>query len=449
MLTILAVGNPGSGKSTVLNSLTGANNFEAGVSFGSGLTSKLKEVVVNGIRYADTPGVADDTYRAEAGLAMAEVFKAGGRIKTLFFITQQAGRVVVQDVATMRIVLDAVPDIGQNYGIIVNKMSTEVLEAMARPDNVIAFKTSLFQGIPDKFKHNNIIFIASNQTLAQGSRAFLTMDELNSDLREFVKFNVPYANIEPGKYTDIPVDQFDRLTKQIEDLQMEIQLSKEAAEEETKRLTAKIQEAEAAKLQQLEESRKEHERSITEMKQKIQQQEQKMRAANVEARKQEHQARLDMMRATQEQNMAMQQQMQQFMMKKNLEMQEGASSGKSGLLRTFGAVGLTAVSVKCPALAPIAMPIATQLLASGTNSGAPAAGAVSQQSVPSNIYPLTPVAGAAAGALLQSVASNTDPRAPVAGAVAGAITQSVASEIHPQARAVAGAVSHSVANNLQ
>ena len=63
MLTVLAVGNPGSGKSTVLNALTGAQNFEAGVSFGSGLTSKLQEVVVNGIRYADTPGVADDTYR--------------------------------------------------------------------------------------------------------------------------------------------------------------------------------------------------------------------------------------------------------------------------------------------------------------------------------------------------------------------------------------------------
>ena len=63
MLTVLAVGNPGSGKSTVLNALTGAQNFEAGVSFGSGLTSKLHEVVVNGIRYADTPGVADDTYR--------------------------------------------------------------------------------------------------------------------------------------------------------------------------------------------------------------------------------------------------------------------------------------------------------------------------------------------------------------------------------------------------
>ena len=72
MLTVLAVGNPGSGKSTVLNALTGAQNFEAGVSFGSGLTSKLQEVVVNGIRYADTPGVADDTY-GQAALFLCNI----------------------------------------------------------------------------------------------------------------------------------------------------------------------------------------------------------------------------------------------------------------------------------------------------------------------------------------------------------------------------------------
>ena len=116
------------------------------------------------------------------------------------------------------------------------------------------------------------------------------MDELNPELREFIKFNVPYATIEPGKYTDIPVDQFDRLTKQIEDLQSEIQLSKEAAEEETRRLTAKVQEAEAAKLKQMEDSQKEHERTIAEMKKQIQQQEQKMRDANEESRKSEDQA---------------------------------------------------------------------------------------------------------------------------------------------------------------
>jgi len=362
MLTVLAVGNPGSGKSTILNALTGAQNFEAGVSFGSGLTSKLQEVVVNGIKYADTPGVADDTYRAAAGQAMAEVFKAGGRIKTLFFITQQAGRVVVQDVATMRIVLDSVPDIGQNYGIIVNKMSSEVLSEMSKPDNAMAFITSLFQGIPDKFKHNNIIFIASNPTIAQGKKTFLTMDELNPSLREFLKFNVPYATIEPGKFTDIPVDQFDRLTKQIEDLQLEVQLSKEAQEEETKRLAAKVQEAEAAKLQQLEDSRKEYEQTITEMMQRMQKEEQEMRAANDEARRSEHQARLDMMKATQEQNMVMQQQMQQLVMKKNQEMQEQASSGFLGFLGKVANVALVGLSIKYPAAAPVAGAVSQEFL---------------------------------------------------------------------------------------
>jgi len=386
------------------------------------------------------------TGRAEAAKAMTQVFQAGGRIKTLFFITQQAGRVVVQDVATMRIVLDAVPDIGQNYGIVVNKMSTEVLEEMSKPDNAMAFITSLFQGIPDKFKHNNIIFIRSNPTLAQGSKAFLTMDELNPELREFIKFNVPYATIEPGKYTDIPVDQFDRLTKQIEDLQSEIQLSKEAAEEETKRLTAKVQEAEAAKLKQMEDSQKEHERTIAEMKKQIQQQEQKMRDANDEARKSEDQARLEMMRAVQQQNMAMQQQMQQLVMKKNREMQESASSGMSGLLRTLGVVAMGAVATKFggPMTGMAVAGTASQLLSD--DSGTPTQAV--PQSEASNMQHLVPaVAGAVASGVSPSVARNVHPLAPaVAGAVAGAVSQS--SDINPHARAVAGAVSQSMAYNM-
>lgn len=39
---ILFVGNPGTGKSTLLNSLVGSAVFKSGVSFGGGLTSYLQ-----------------------------------------------------------------------------------------------------------------------------------------------------------------------------------------------------------------------------------------------------------------------------------------------------------------------------------------------------------------------------------------------------------------------
>ena len=41
MAVLLAIGNPGSGKSTILNILAGKTLFRSGISFGNGLTNKL------------------------------------------------------------------------------------------------------------------------------------------------------------------------------------------------------------------------------------------------------------------------------------------------------------------------------------------------------------------------------------------------------------------------
>lgn len=58
---IIFCGNPGVGKSSIATSISGVQ-FESGISFGSGLTMKLKwneSPTLPGIRFADTPGLAD------------------------------------------------------------------------------------------------------------------------------------------------------------------------------------------------------------------------------------------------------------------------------------------------------------------------------------------------------------------------------------------------------
>ncbi len=49
---ILLVGNPGTGKSTLLNSLVGSAVFKSGVTFGEGLTTYLQWHDHLGYRYA-------------------------------------------------------------------------------------------------------------------------------------------------------------------------------------------------------------------------------------------------------------------------------------------------------------------------------------------------------------------------------------------------------------
>ena len=82
--SIIAIGNPGSGKSTTLNYLAQKFVFKSGPSIGSGLTYKLDEEEVrvtcsNGktvqITFYDTPGLNDAGKRVAAGEAISKALK--------------------------------------------------------------------------------------------------------------------------------------------------------------------------------------------------------------------------------------------------------------------------------------------------------------------------------------------------------------------------------------
>ena len=86
---IIAVGNPGSGKSTILNYLAGEVLFQSGISFGKGLTYQLDEKVgSNGMLFCDTPGLADHQLREQAATAISKTLQDGGKSKVMFVCTQ-------------------------------------------------------------------------------------------------------------------------------------------------------------------------------------------------------------------------------------------------------------------------------------------------------------------------------------------------------------------------
>ena len=149
---IIAIGNPGSGKSTFLNSLAGEKLFKSGVNIGSGLTFELDDKVNAKGHFMDTPGLADRKLRKAAGEAISEGLRKNGEYKVIFFVTQESGRVNAQDVTTMKLVLDAAPEIGQNYGVVVNKVKRKTIQRFKIEDERMEFLLTLFEGISEENK---------------------------------------------------------------------------------------------------------------------------------------------------------------------------------------------------------------------------------------------------------------------------------------------------------
>ena len=122
-MSIIAIGNPGRGKSTLLNCFAGDNYFESGACTRGGLTVSTNEKEIDGITYIDNPGIADQKIREEAFRGITASLRKGGYHKILFITGTTAMRPVDECIVTMQGVLDAVPEIGKNFGIIVNKLS--------------------------------------------------------------------------------------------------------------------------------------------------------------------------------------------------------------------------------------------------------------------------------------------------------------------------------------
>lgn len=134
MIHNVFAGNPGSGKSTIANTLIGDTVFRSGISFGTGLTTVLDTHEHKGEKFSDTPGLDDIKVREKAAEEISTALSRAEILRLVFVCTLEDGRVRPPDVITIDTILDAICEVGVSvdggFSLIINKCNDGVLTAL-------------------------------------------------------------------------------------------------------------------------------------------------------------------------------------------------------------------------------------------------------------------------------------------------------------------------------
>lgn len=177
---VVVAGNPGTGKSTILNTIVRSIRFPSGPSpDGDGVTRTMNSVEYNGTRYTDTPGLDDVGHRETASAEIQRALNLHDRIKLIFVITLESGRLRGNDISTIKTVLDSLKsnnvDTDGNYSIIVNKVSKK---AMDRASSNPHFKNNISRKIGDGIGGSpaQIIYLPEDDALDEERNMMMSFD---------------------------------------------------------------------------------------------------------------------------------------------------------------------------------------------------------------------------------------------------------------------------------
>lgn len=203
--TLLIFGNPGSGKSALANCIAGEKLFDSRGSCGDGVTQGASYGRdARGQKYVDLPGLADVQHRRDAAQACTEVLKRGGMFKILFIFTEQHGRLRPEDRTTMSLILSAAPDIGKNFGVVVNQCGPSVKHFSKALDWRTKFESILFQNTSPA---HSTFYLPRRDDLDGKQDAIV---DLGQDFHLFLE-SLPIADVPPEKVTAVSPETFEEL----------------------------------------------------------------------------------------------------------------------------------------------------------------------------------------------------------------------------------------------
>lgn len=212
-MNTVCVGNPGAGKSTILNSMLGFYQFKSGVSFGEGLTYEMDKFISGNQTFMDTPGLADIDMRKRAGEAIESALKQSGKYRIVFVVTLEGGRVTPMDAQTIATVLTACPSIGDKYAIIINKVEPDAVEALKKPENLEKVTAKLFHALGECSKKTIWVHVNPHDGDLFGKNN--VVKGVSDGLKVFLD-NMPRVDIPPEKVRKIDTEGYDKKAELLE-----------------------------------------------------------------------------------------------------------------------------------------------------------------------------------------------------------------------------------------
>lgn len=214
MIHNVFAGNPGTGKSTLLNTFLGEPKFAAGPKLGDGMTFALQTVESNGELYSDTPGLDDISIRQQAAHQISLALTAAGTLRLFFVCTLEAGRVRPADVVTIETVLAALThagvDVNGKFSLILNKCDKRVLTAMNQDEVSRRFVINAFSCQKD-LQH----YFLCKRHKKYDSKADVLLPTKDGALDRFIR-NAPVMEKAMGSNVSVDMKVFDNRLEELE-----------------------------------------------------------------------------------------------------------------------------------------------------------------------------------------------------------------------------------------
>jgi small GTP-binding protein len=207
---VIIVGNPGTGKSALINTILKKKVSKSGLNIGTGLTCDLSLHHLNGINFIDTPGLSDISKRVHAAQQIQKALEYKASYKILFVLTVESTRLREDDINTIKTVMDAIIAPNKTFTIIINKLYP--MEKKFIELNMNDFITKANKSLSPNSTSNFLMINYDGELDDDDPNSFL---EIDNSLRNYVMDSNNYFYIGDLNYLD--PDKKATIMKKMED----------------------------------------------------------------------------------------------------------------------------------------------------------------------------------------------------------------------------------------